>query len=96
MMAAIDYGPLRKELEDKKVDLAARLDRIKRFDMPEFQPRDEYVREMKRFGILPVDSTGEATIDDVQLRIWDPANQPRPVQLRPIALNSDDAESTKR
>ena len=30
----------------------ARLDEIKRFDMPEFKPRGEYVREMKRFGVL--------------------------------------------
>ncbi len=29
------------------------LDTIKRFDMPDFQPRPEYVREMKRYGILP-------------------------------------------
>jgi len=30
-----------------------RLDEIKRFDMPGFQPRYEYVREMKRYGVLP-------------------------------------------
>ena len=30
-----------------------RLDEIKRFDMPGFKPRSEYVREMKRYGILP-------------------------------------------
>ena len=29
------------------------LTRIKRFDMPGFRPRPEYLREMKRFGILP-------------------------------------------
>lgn len=28
------------------------LDQIKRFDMPGFQPRAEYIRELKRFGIL--------------------------------------------
>ena len=33
----------------------AHLDRIKRFDMPGFQPRYEYLREMKRYGILPPD-----------------------------------------
>jgi len=27
------------------------LDQVKRFDMPGFQPRDAWVREMKRFGI---------------------------------------------
>lgn len=26
---------------------------IKRFDMPGFQPRPEYIREMKRYGVLP-------------------------------------------
>jgi hypothetical protein len=34
-------------------EAARRLDEIKRFDMPGFQPRDAYVREMKRYGILP-------------------------------------------
>ena len=29
------------------------LDRIKRFDMPGFRPNEHYIREMKRFGILP-------------------------------------------
>ena len=31
----------------------ARLEEIKRFDMPGFRPRPEYLREMKRYGILP-------------------------------------------
>ena len=31
----------------------ARLEQIKRFDMPGFKPQFPYVREMKRFGILP-------------------------------------------
>ena len=31
----------------------AELDRIKRFDMPGFRPNQHYVREMKRYGILP-------------------------------------------
>ena len=31
----------------------AKLDEIKRFDMPGFKPNEHYVREMKRFGILP-------------------------------------------
>ena len=33
----------------------AELDRIKRFDMPGFRPNQHYVREMKRYGILPED-----------------------------------------
>jgi len=32
-----------------------RLDTIKRFDMPGFMPRYEYLREMKRYGVLPAD-----------------------------------------
>lgn len=31
----------------------ARLEAIKRFDMPGFQPDPAYVREMKRYGVLP-------------------------------------------
>ena len=30
-----------------------RLDEIKRFDMPGFRPRPQYIREMKRYGVLP-------------------------------------------
>ena len=30
----------------------ARLDEIKRFDMPGFRPNEHYVREMKRYGVL--------------------------------------------
>ena len=32
---------------------ARRLNEIKRFDMPGFRPRPEYVREMIRYGVLP-------------------------------------------
>jgi len=32
-----------------------RLEEIKRFDMPGFRPRPEYLREMKRYGVLPAD-----------------------------------------
>ena len=41
----------------------ANLDRIKRFDMPGFQPRPDYVREMRRFGILRPEHRAEAPID---------------------------------
>ena len=36
-------------------DLKKDLDRRKRFDMPGFQPGQHYVREMKKYGILPAD-----------------------------------------
>lgn len=32
-----------------------RLGEVKRFDMPGFKPRAEYVREMKRYGLLPAE-----------------------------------------
>ncbi|MCR4414297.1 MAG: hypothetical protein NUV77_17910 [Thermoguttaceae bacterium] len=41
----------------------AHLDRIKRFDMPGFRPDPMYVREMKRFGILPRDYRPDQPID---------------------------------
>jgi len=40
-----------------------RLDKITRFDMPDFRPRQAYVREMKRYGILPKDLAADAHID---------------------------------
>lgn len=39
------------------------LDRIKRFDMPGFQPRPEYVRELRRYGILPPDFPDDGPIN---------------------------------
>jgi cytochrome c553 len=51
-----------------------RLEEFKRFDMPGFKPREEYVREMKRFGLLPeaFDASKEP-LDYYQLdhRYWD-------------------------
>ena len=39
------------------------LEKIKRFDMPGFRPRASYVREMKRYGVLPADLPQDAPID---------------------------------
>jgi hypothetical protein len=39
------------------------LDTIKRFDMPGFVPRVDWVREMKRFGILPATHNPDAPVD---------------------------------
>ena len=44
-------------------DAGRHLDEIKRFDMPGFQPREEYVREMKRYGILPSNFGPDTPID---------------------------------
>jgi hypothetical protein len=52
----------------------ARLDEIKRFDMPGFRPRLEYLREMKRFGVLPAsfDPAADAADPyDLDRRYWE-------------------------
>ena len=46
-----DYQTILRAVEAAK----ARLEKIKRFDMPGFRPNEHYVREMKRYGILPAD-----------------------------------------
>jgi hypothetical protein len=43
------------------------LERIKRFDMPGFQPRPQYLRELRRYGILPPDYAADAAVDPYQL-----------------------------
>ena len=51
-----------------------RLEELKRFDMPGFHPRDEYVREMKRFGLLPeAFDAAKQPLDVYELdrRYWD-------------------------
>jgi hypothetical protein len=49
-----------------------RLDQIKRFDMPDFRPRKDWVREMKRYGILATDLDPIASIDvyAVEKKYW--------------------------
>lgn len=54
-----DYRKILLAIEDAN----RKLDEIKRFDMPGFRPRWEYVREMKRYGILPADLPTGAPID---------------------------------
>ena len=46
-----------------------RLETIKRFDMPGFMPRYEYLREMKRYGVLPedFDPKNPSPVDPYQL-----------------------------
>ncbi|MBI1895152.1 MAG: PD40 domain-containing protein [Acidobacteria bacterium] len=39
------------------------LEQMKRFDMPGFRPRVDWVREMKRFGILPFDHDPSQAVD---------------------------------
>jgi hypothetical protein len=48
------------------------LDEMKRFDMVDFVPRPEYVREMKKYGILPMDHGPSDAVDvyDAEQRYW--------------------------
>ena len=50
-----------------------KLDEIKRFDMPGFRPRPEWVREMKRYGVLPPATDAADAIDPyaVERRYWE-------------------------
>jgi hypothetical protein len=63
-----DYQTLRAMVDAGKQGL----DTIKRFDMPGFRPRPEYLREMKRFGVLPADHPVDAPLDAYELdrRYW--------------------------
>ncbi len=65
-----DYLALRGMVEAGQ----RRLDTIKRFDMPGFRPRLEWVREMKRYGILPATFDPAADPIDVyavERQYWD-------------------------
>ena len=54
-----DYQKILSAIRDAK----KKLDEIKRFDMPGFRPRQEYVQQMKRYGVLPHDLPEDALID---------------------------------
>lgn len=43
------------------------LEEIKRFDMPGFQPPAAYMREMRRYGILPADFPDDGKIDPYEI-----------------------------
>ncbi|MGD0093840.1 MAG: hypothetical protein ABSE73_28360, partial [Planctomycetota bacterium] len=49
-----------------------RLEQIKRFDMPGFRPRTEWVREMTRYGILPESLKPDEPLDvyEIEKRYW--------------------------
>jgi len=63
---------------DYKIVLAAiqrtkaKLDEVKRFDMPDFIPRPQYIREMKKFGIVPPETEANQVFDvyDLDQRYW--------------------------
>ena len=64
-----DYQTLLRAIEEA----AKHLERIKRFDMPGFQPCAEYLREMKRFGLLPASfdlSKDRVDVYALERRYW--------------------------
>ena len=48
------------------------LNRITRFDMPHFRPMPQYLREMRRYGVLPRDHADDAPVNVYELdrRYW--------------------------
>jgi hypothetical protein len=73
-------GPVFKDNDDKDwrallaavIEAKVHLEKITRFNMPDFRPAPEYIREMKRFGILPADFRQGDPIDvyDTDRRYW--------------------------
>jgi len=63
-----DYQKLMAGIQEAK----AYLDSIGRFNLPNFRPEPEYVREMKRYGVLPSSyQTGDPLdVYDVDRRYW--------------------------
>jgi len=52
----------------------ARLEQVKRFDMPDFTPRRDWVREMKRYGILPPEQpelNAKVDVYAVERKYWE-------------------------
>jgi hypothetical protein len=43
------------------------LDTIKRFDMPGFIPRSQYIRELKKYGIVPKEHAPATSVDTYAL-----------------------------
>ncbi|MBN1908904.1 MAG: PD40 domain-containing protein [Pirellulales bacterium] len=65
--------PLYKKLLAAIQDAHRRLEEGKRFDMPGFRPNADYLREMRRFGILPPGGHPDYPIDGYRLdrAYWD-------------------------
>ncbi|MCY3020847.1 MAG: polysaccharide lyase family protein [Planctomycetota bacterium] len=64
-----------------------RLEEFKRFDMPGFKPRAEYVREMKRYGLLPESfdvNKDPLNVYDMDRKYWDS------LTYKPPALTSQE------
>ncbi len=55
--------PVYQRLLQAAVKAKADLDRVKRFDMPGFRPNEHYLREMRRYGLLPQEAAPDAPVD---------------------------------
>jgi len=68
-MSDPDYRAMLAHIRDAK----AKLEEIKRFDMPGFRPSEQYIREMKRYGVLthdpePLDRVDPYALDQAYWR----------------------------
>jgi len=64
-----DYQTLLAHVREAR----AKLDEIKRFDMPGYRPSVQYIREMKRYGVLPASfdlSVDPIDVYEVDRRYW--------------------------
>jgi hypothetical protein len=59
------------------------LDQIKRFDMAGFQPKPQYLREMRRYGILAADHPDDELVNpyDLDRRYWEALWHPASASL---------------
>jgi hypothetical protein len=78
-----DYRVLLAAIEETK----AYLDTIKRFDMPGFQPQKPYIREMRRYGILPADFPDDGAINpyETDRAYWESLWWKPPAPVQPVA-----------
>lgn len=76
-----DYRTLLAMIEAGAVDLADR----KRFDVEGFQPLPQYLREMRRYGVLPADWPDDRRVDPYELdrRYWESLQLPPEPTSRP-------------
>ncbi len=83
-----DYRKLLAMVEAGK----AYLDKIKRFDMAGFEPRDAYVRQMQRYGVLPAELPPGMKLDpyEIDRAYWRSLWYDPPEATRPWTSRGDD------
>jgi hypothetical protein len=64
-----DYATILKSIRDAKEELQ----RIRRFNMAGFRPPEAYIREMKRYGVLPENHDPDDPIDvyEIDRKYWE-------------------------